>query len=130
MLPAVMMNNPPTAGVGASLPRRGVSVKKSIIEEEDDGGADSLASFRCGAELPARSCMLHQQQSPLSLSSRSSGASWNIGFPHGGNNHWPTPAHQSPSLGLFTNNGALMQQHQHNIAADLLADCRLPESSL
>lgn len=135
MLPAVMlMNNPPPSGVGGTLSRRGASVKTSIIEEEEDyGGADSLASFRCGAELLGRSCtqQQQQQQSPLSLSSRSSaGASWNIGFPHGGNNHWPTPGHQSPSLGPFTNNGALMQQQQHNIAADLLADCRLPESSL
>jgi len=127
MLPAIMlMNNP--ASIGGTLPRG--RLQKSILEEEDDG-ADLPASFRCGPELLARSCSTQQQlQSPLSLSSRSSGTSWNIGVPHGGNNHWPASGHQSPSLGLFTNNGALMQQQQHNMAADLLADCRLPESSL
>ena len=115
MLPAVMqMNNPPATG---TLSRRGL---KTNFEDED---AESL-QFR--QELTSRS---QQQQSPLSLSNRSSkSASWNTGISHGGNNHWPAPGHQSPSLGLFTHNGTLM--HQHNTAADLLADCRLPESSL
>jgi hypothetical protein len=142
MLPAIMLMNHPASIGGGTLPR-GRLHKSSILESEEDDGADLPASFHCGPEqlLLARSCsggtqqqqQQQQLQSPLSLSSRSSGTSWNIGVAHGGNNHWPTSGHQSPSLGLFTNNGPLMQQQQHNMAAaaaDLLADCRLPESSL
>ncbi|XP_046638968.1 uncharacterized protein LOC124320237 isoform X2 [Daphnia pulicaria] len=139
MLPAIMLMNHPASIGGGTLPR-GRLHKSSILESEEDDGADLPASFHCGPEqlLLARSCsggtqQQQQLQSPLSLSSRSSGTSWNIGVAHGGNNHWPASGHQSPSLGLFTNNGPLMQQQQHNMAAaaaDLLADCRLPESSL
>lgn len=62
------------------------------------------------------------------------GNSWNIS-PHsvGATNHGWVGTSFTTSLGHYAgNNGALMQQQPggHNTAADLLADCRLPESSL
>lgn len=116
-LPAVMTVNG-TPPVSSTMPRRGLKATESEV--------DALL-FR--AELAAR--IQSQQQSPQSSNRSSSAASWNM-VSSGGSDRWTAPGHYSPSLGLFTNNGALMQQQQqqHNIAADLLADCRIPESSL
>ena len=111
MLPAIMSglnNQPPPTG---TLSRRSMKLNT----EDGFGGERSL-------DPSVRS---QQLQSPLPLSNRSS-ASWNIGVPQTSN--WTTSGHQSPSLDVFGNNGSLM--HQHKTAADLLADCRLPESSL
>lgn len=130
-LPAVMTNGGNHQSSGGNLntlsKRRNNYHPATMIDEETDGADDSVSSpmlpFRPDSSASSR--FVHQHPPPSSDRSGSSN-SWNIS-PGGLANH----QHGWSSLGPFGgglagNNGVLM----HNAAADLLADCRLPESSL